>query len=353
LLDGTSGISGGTQGEGLTYIGASVATRTAPVAGYQVEVTRAPTRAQLVGTTPLTNENVKNLTVTLYEGGKSAQVTAAPDDSAESFLGKVKSAVQEAGLAVTVDQDKDGYITITHMDYGSAASFQASSSMAGIISQQANVLEAPNHGQDIAGTIAGEKAVGRGQVLTGVAGNDKTDGLSVAYIGAQTSGGGQGEQPQRRPQTGIVGTVNVVNNSLDFQVGPNVGQRVSVALPTVTPGTLARRVQTASGFHSLADIDVTTPQGARDTVRMVDTAIDEITLSRGQLGAFQRDGLESNINTLRVTAENLTAAESTIRDTDVANELAEYTKQRILLESNSALLAQANQLPNTVVHLIG
>ena len=62
--------------------------------------------------------------------------------------------------------------------------------------------------------------------------------------------------------------------------------------------------------------------------------------------------MQSNINTLRVTAENLMAAESAIRDTDVAQELVEYTKRRIMLEADTALLAQANQSPATVVTLL-
>jgi flagellin len=144
----------------------------------------------------------------------------------------------------------------------------------------------------------------------------------------------------------------VANNSLDFQIGANVGQRISIALPALSPQFLARKIDTDTGFASLADVRVTTPSMARDTLKLVDSAIDEITEMRGRLGAIQKNGLESNLNTLRVTAENLLAAESTIRDTDIARELAEYTKNRILFDANTALLAQANQQTSSVIQLI-
>jgi len=161
-----------------------------------------------------------------------------------------------------------------------------------------------------------------------------------------------GRRWERRPRTGQIGIVNVANSALDFQIGPNAGQRVTVALPSIAPQYLARHVDTDSGFRNLAEINVSSGKKAQDTVKLVDAAIDELTLERGHLGAFAKDGLQSNINTLRVTTENLLAAESAIRDTDMAKELTEYTKRRIMLEANTALLAQANQTPASVITLL-
>jgi flagellin len=146
--------------------------------------------------------------------------------------------------------------------------------------------------------------------------------------------------------------VNVVNNSLDFQVGPNAGQRATVALPNMSPSFLARDVETESGFASLGEVRVDNQRGARDAIKMIDEAIDQLTLTRGQLGAFQKNGLESNIANLRVTAENLMAAESAIRDADVAQELTTLTRNRLLFDAGASAVAQSNQLATKVITLI-
>jgi flagellin len=92
---------------------------------------------------------------------------------------------------------------------------------------------------------------------------------------------------------------------------------------------------------------------ATEALKVIDKAIDDITVTRGKLGAFQSNTLETNISSLRVTVENLTAAESTIRDTDFAAESARFTKYNILVQSSTAMMAQANQLPQNVLQLLG
>ncbi len=149
-----------------------------------------------------------------------------------------------------------------------------------------------------------------------------------------------------------MGTVHVVNSSVAFQTGPNAGQKTNFALPLVSPNGLGRQATNASGFQHVGDIDVTNPQGARDSILVIDAAIDDLTLTRGRLGAFQRNNLDTNLAVLRVTAENLISAESTIRDSAIAEELTEFTRHRIQLEANTALLAQANQIPATVITLL-
>jgi flagellin len=356
LLDGSSGISGEAQGEGLTFVSATQRTHTSGVSGYPVVVTQVPTHAFVQGDNPITERNVKNLTVSLFEGGKTVQVTATSEDSPGSFYGRIKAAVEQNGLALDVLMLPDGTLLVRHKEYGSKPAFQVSSSVAGVLSADRGALEAAAPGKDVRGTIAGEEGMGQGNVLQGLTGNDNSEGLAVAYTGprvgvddAMAEGGIRWE---RRPRTGQVGVVNVANNALDFQIGPNPGQRVTFALPPVSPQYMARRVETQSGFRNLAEINVSSAKRAQDAVKLVDAAIDELTIERGQLGGFARNTLQSNINTLRVTAENLMAAESAIRDTDVAQELVEYTRRRIMMEANTALLAQANHTASTVVSLI-
>ena len=140
--------------------------------------------------------------------------------------------------------------------------------------------------------------------------------------------------------------------NLSFQIGANKGQMVSVDLPDVATNQLALGVENESGFKSLADLDVTTGEGAQDAMSVIDNAIEEIAVARGDLGAFQKNTLESNLTSLRIHSENLVAAESAIRDADMAVELAAFTRNQIMTQSATAQLAQANAMPKSVMALL-
>ena len=142
------------------------------------------------------------------------------------------------------------------------------------------------------------------------------------------------------------------NPLVSFQIGANQGQIASVSLPNVSTNQLAVGVSNDSGFASLADLDVTTGQGAEDAMGVIDKAIEEIAVARGDLGAFQKNTLESNLTSLRIHTENLVGAESTIRDADMAVELAAFTRNQIMTQSATAQLAQANAMPKNVMALL-
>lgn len=101
----------------------------------------------------------------------------------------------------------------------------------------------------------------------------------------------------------------------------------------------------------IADINIGTQAGAKAAVDKIKSAINSVSSTRGDLGAIQ-NRLEHTINNLSVTSENMTAAESRIRDVDMANEMMAYTKNNILVQSSQAMLAQANQLPQGVLQLL-
>jgi flagellin len=142
------------------------------------------------------------------------------------------------------------------------------------------------------------------------------------------------------------------NPLVSFQIGANQGQIASVSLPNVATNQLATGVSNDSGFSSLADLDVTTGKGAEDAMGVIDKAIEEIAVARGDLGAFQKNTLESNLTSLRISSENMTAAESSIRDADMAVELAAFTRNQIMTQSATAQLAQANSMPQNVMALL-
>jgi flagellin len=102
----------------------------------------------------------------------------------------------------------------------------------------------------------------------------------------------------------------------------------------------------------LSTLDIGNQKGASDAMATIKTAINSVSGTRGDLGALQ-NRLEHTINNLGVMEENIQDAEATIRDTDVAQEMMAYTKNNILVQSAQAMLAQANQLPQGVLQLLG
>lgn len=123
-----------------------------------------------------------------------------------------------------------------------------------------------------------------------------------------------------------------------FQVGANNGDTISVALASVNTTGLG-----------VAAIDVSTD--AAGAITLLDSAISTVSTTRGELGAIQ-NRFESTIANLQVATENLSASESRIRDTDMALEMTSYTRQQILQQAGTAMLAQANNIPQSVLRLI-
>ncbi|UCD18213.1 MAG: flagellin, partial [Candidatus Zixiibacteriota bacterium] len=138
--------------------------------------------------------------------------------------------------------------------------------------------------------------------------------------------------------------------SLVFQIGANVGQTAKIGLPNMAASSLGKNLP-GNMYRSLSQIDVTTVQGAQDSQSVIDEAIDEVSTVRGTLGSFQKNTLESNLRNLRIASQNLQSSESSIRDTDMAKEMSNFVKNQILLQAGTAMLAQANQVPQVVLSL--
>ncbi|WP_426151373.1 flagellin [Lacrimispora sp. 38-1] len=101
----------------------------------------------------------------------------------------------------------------------------------------------------------------------------------------------------------------------------------------------------------IAVVDVSTQQGAKAAIGQIKNAINQVSSTRGDLGAVQ-NRLEHTINNLSVTKENMSAAESRVRDVDMASEMMSLTKNKILVQASQAMLAQANQIPEGVLQLL-
>ena len=99
------------------------------------------------------------------------------------------------------------------------------------------------------------------------------------------------------------------------------------------------------------NLKITTDSLASDAIDKIKTAINTVSTARAGMGALQ-NRLEHTINNLDVAVENLSAANSRIRDTDMAKEMMNYTKMNVLVQSAQAMLAQANQQPQSVLQLL-
>lgn len=115
---------------------------------------------------------------------------------------------------------------------------------------------------------------------------------------------------------------------------------------------LANELDATNNKFTVGGIDVSTREQATGSITAVDSAIQKVSEQRSALGAVQ-NRLEHTINNLGAASENLTAAESRIRDTDMAKEMMEFTKNNILMQAAQSMLAQANQQPQGVLQLLG
>ena len=125
-----------------------------------------------------------------------------------------------------------------------------------------------------------------------------------------------------------------------FHIGANDGQSISLTISAMDASALG-----------VASLDLETQSGADTAIASVDTALSTVSSQRAALGAVQ-NRLEHTIKNLDNSAENLQAAESRIRDTDMAKEMSSFTKSNILAQASQAMLAQANQLPQQVLQLL-
>ena len=139
---------------------------------------------------------------------------------------------------------------------------------------------------------------------------------------------------------------NTVTASMWFHIGANMDQRVRAYVGTMTAKALGVR---DIGDESILTID--TPETANRAIGTLDEAIKKINKQRADLGAYQ-NRLEMSVVGINVAAENLQASESRIRDVDMAKEMVEYTRNQILTQSGTAMLAQANQQTQSVMSLL-
>jgi len=350
LLDGSRAGNGVTTGANLEFVEGGTEAHSSSVGGYDIEINNAAPRATHSGTVGLSQGVIDaGEQITISEGGRTVNFLTQKGKTVEQTLNDLETAINDAGLNVDLmrefppltDSGAPQPITLRHKEFGSEHTFQAASNTAGLVSSVSNISETISNGTDVSGEINGEEASGRGLILTGDIGADTVEGIKIRYTG------------ETAPVGGNAGTVTFSQNSLTFQIGAEANQFSEFSLGSIKTNDLGRGEENSSNFDSLAQISVLNSEQAQDSIRVIDKAIQEVNASRGEMGAFQKNNLESNLNYLRIAHENSVSSESVIRDADMADEMATFTRNQIMMEASTSMLAQANQNSMTVLKLIG
>jgi len=251
----------------------------------------------------------------------------------------------------------------TALSAASNGKFTVANGTAGTVNITATNKDAASNGVFLritaaSSSVSGATATGVDNTSTGFGGVGLTveGNRGTTFSGANSTGS---QTVNLSLASGIGGAVASYANALTvqdgavFQIGANQGQTIAVSISSVKAADLGLGVVTGSSLDSLRSGAFLTGGRAQEAIGVIDAAIDDVTNLRGSLGAVQANSLESNLNSLRATMENTIAAESIIRDVDFAAESATFTRNSIMIQASTAMLAQANQLPQNVLQLLG
>lgn len=352
LLDGSAGVSasvidptrvGGVFFGGSVYgqIGSAAASEYVVGTGLvTVQVTQAATRTTLAGTafaTGTTLASVITTAGTLVINGVS--VSTDGTETLGRIIDKINSLSSVTGVIAEFN-DTSRVVSLRAVEYGS--NFRVD------VSDTQNVLNLSG------GTLtSGVDALATVTVRDNAANN-----ITVAFTGG--IGGTSGLRltdkkgniillKENGNATGTNAVARTTAGDVTFQVGANAGQTAQISINNMRASQLGTGA--ISGM-SLADIDVTKTGGANEALQIIDAAIKQVSKLRGDMGAFQKNVLESNMRSLGVAKENLTATESAIRDVNFAEEISRFTKFQILQQAGMSVLGQANFAPQGVLQLI-
>ncbi len=328
LLNGDSGNKA-IYGTNTNVETATINNEAIKAGSYEVVTTTAAERAAVNGTGAVTDAAIttsSSVSVTI-NGTAITFDTVAGDGTAT--VNNFVNAVNNANIGVIAANNSDT-IELRSDDYGANESITVTDGGAGAASRLLNLTataDVTDAGVDVAGTINGVAATGSGRTLVSTVGD--SIGLSVTLTAASAEA-----------TAGTKNNVEVTKNALTTHIGANQNQTMSINIGSMTSADL--------GVNNL---DLKSQSGAENAIKSISDAMTKVSAERSKLGAYT-NRLEHTINNLGTSSENLTAAESRIRDVDMAKEMMNQTKNSILGQAAQAMLAQANQQPQQVLQLL-
>jgi flagellin len=287
------------------------------------------------------------MTIQIGSGRGTTELTFAAATTQASINTAINAVKEITGVSAAISGNT---LTMRSVDFGSDAYVSVeilSGNAAGVGIKLVTAVggthttDAKDYGVDAMATVNGTSATADGKKLT----------IRTAMLDAEI----ELDATAALSATDWSATFGITSGGADFALGSSVDaiglesigiQNVATtALGNSTDGYLS--TLKSGGDQSLSGDNLYTAQ------RIVSSAITDISKLRGRLGSFQKNTLGSTINSLRVTNENLKAAESAIRDTDFATETANLTRTQILVQASTTVLAQANYAPQSVLSLLG
>ena len=334
----TSGLSTGANASAITNI--QVNSARIPSGGSRqvtVEVTASAQTAQLIYAGSTTGAGVKTLQIAGKYG--TEVFTFASATSAQDVVTAINASKSLTGVSASISgAGANTRIKFNSTDYGSDA-FVSIEAIQGTFTVTGGTSSTRDEGVDVSARINGVQATTRG-----LKASVRTAGLSIDLDLAAAFA----------TQTQNTKTFAITGGGAQFSIGPSVGlnSQANIGIKSVSTGSLGNGAVgylASLGSGQANDLSSGNFDKAQKIVREASTQVASL---RGRLGAFQKNTLASTINSLSVALENVSAAESAIRDADFAKETSNMTRAQILAQAATAALQMSNSTPQSVLALL-
>jgi len=301
----------------------------------------------------------QNVTLEVYSSAQTAQVVFSGTGITENVTIEIKGLDGTEVISLTSGSTATNIVrAINDVAYTTGVSAVASSDGRIYINSRAYGDEAfvsikPIDGNFIAttgntsldyGRDAGVLINGRTAAVKGLRASLRSNGLDLVVNMTASRGTTLGTT-----------SFQVTGGGATFQIGPEVNPvgQVSIGVPSVSSSNLGSTLLGYLYTIKNGEANAINAGQTQQAEKIITEAISQVAIIRGRLGGLQRNQIETNINSQRVAKENVMAAESAIRDTDVAAEVAALTRAQILVQSTTSILGIANQLPQNALALLG
>lgn len=310
-----------------------------------------------------TAEGALNETHSILQRMRELAVQAATDTNTDDDRFEIQKEIDQLAQELTRIANTTEFNTKTLLDGSFTGTFHIGANKDQNINLTIGAMDAVTLGVGTQTTTGGAKATGTLGGVSFEANTAGTGGNSIKVVF---------EKPDDANQSlNVSVSGNTITVSLATDESSNITSTVDAIVAAINGNSDARALVTASssgtsvveegdvtlsggadGTEGVKGLDVTTQAEANKAIEKIQTALNAVSTERSKLGAVQ-NRLEHTIANLGVAAENLTAAESRIRDVDMAQEMMEFTKNQILIQAGTAMLANANVRPQSVLQLLG
>ncbi len=336
LLTGAVGVST-TAGANLTQIASTADTKAgtltltangtmAKAASGDLTLTAGVTTAAAAGTLNIT-ANGKTYNIGFSAGQAMTDIAKNITNTVQGYTATFDSANGKLSFKSN-EANADQTLTVAEAAANSLDAAKDFSSIAANGIDSANAVNGVKSTNASGLTAAGATFSYQGNEVTVTSGNQTGLKFTLAADAGSTT------------TATVNGKAITVNDGLVFQIGANKDQNLTLNINAMDSQNLG-----------ISGLDVTTQSGANNAITVINNAIETVSAERSKLGASQ-NRLEHTISNLGTSSENLTAAESRVRDVDMAKEMMNFQKNNILSQAAQAMLAQANQQPQGVLQLL-